>query len=118
MSRLAVLVFAFVVLGCGLAAEGAGQQVKVAFLHFTGEHVTFELDSQTIFERVLTTHDHSVGLSHVEFLAVKKDSTIKWTVDGREYEQQLEIGSDIGVIFITLGQPRAELFEGNELLLD
>ena len=118
MFRIVIVAFALVVLGSGLAAEPAGQQVKVAFLHFTGENVTFELDGKTVFNMVLTTEDHTVGLSHLEFLAVKKDSTIKWTVNGRKYEQQLEIDPGIGIIFITLGQPHAELFEGNELLLD
>ena len=117
-SRLVVVVFVAAFLSCGLSAEEAEHQVTVAFLHFDGESVIFELDGETVFDRVLTTQDHSVGLSHVETLALKMDSTIKWTVDGQKYEQQLEIGPGIGVIYITNGQSQAYLQEGDDLLLD
>lgn len=118
MTRLFVLVFALAMLGCGVAADDEEQQVKFAFLHFTGENVAFEVDGNAVFEKILTTDDHTVGLSHLESLTVREDSTIKWTVDGRVFEQQLDISPIIGVVFITLGQPLVEAFEGNELLLD
>lgn len=118
MTRIIVVVFALVFLSSGLAAEPEGQKVKVAFLHFTGENVQFELDGKTVFEMVMDTKDHSTGFSHLEVLTVSQDSVIEWTVDGREYEQKLELDPNIGVIFITLGQPHADLFEGDELLLD
>lgn len=116
--RVLVSILAAAILGCGSAAEDAIQEVLVVFLHFDGERVVFELDSEVVFDRVLTTEDHTMGHSHSEPLDLSRNSTIRWTVDGREYEQQLEIDPEIGLIFITLGQPRAELFEGNELLLD
>jgi hypothetical protein len=117
-SRLILFIFAVAILGCGSAAEDAGRKVKVVFLHFDGESVVFELDGETVFDRVLTTQDHSVGVSHVEPLTLNMKSTFKWTVDGREYEQRLEVDPSIGVVYITLGQPLVDLGAGDELLLD
>lgn len=99
------------------ASPTACHDIIVAFVHFEGQRVQLLVNEFPVFDGLLTTEDHSTGISEVINLRAPGGSQITLVMDGKRVESEVLASSTRSIAALWV-EPYIHQSDTPDLMLD